>query len=180
MTVHAFVDESRRGSVYFLATATAEPTNLRLLRRELRCVLLPGQRELHFKKEKEPRQRRLAVTISRLPVEVHIYLRACERKEELARQACVQQLARDLLDRGAHRIVFDSRDQQDAKDEATIRAVVAHHPHRTRFVYEHVDSASEPLLWVADAAAWCFGAGGGWRKQIEPIVAGVTDLNQPR
>jgi hypothetical protein len=143
-------------------------------------MLLPGQRELHFKREKEPRQRRLVAAMSRLQVDVHIYLLTCERKEEFVRQACVSRLARDLLERGAHRLVLDSRDQLDTKDEATIRAVVAHHPHHTRFVYEHVDSTSEPLVWIADAAAWCFGAGGHWRRQIEPVVAAVVDLDDPR
>ena len=56
MTVHAFVDESRHGSRYFVAAAIARPQNLRPLRRDLRSLLLPGQRELHFKKEKEPRR----------------------------------------------------------------------------------------------------------------------------
>jgi hypothetical protein len=44
-------------------------------------------------------------------------------------------------------------------------------------VYEHVDSTSESLLWIADIAAWCFGAGREWRKRIDPIVSTVVDLN---
>jgi hypothetical protein len=180
MPVHAFVDESRRGSRYLLATAIAEPTNLRLLRRDVRGLLLPGQRELHFKREKDYRRRQIAAAITGLPVEVRVYARSCERNEEPARQACLRYLARDLLDRGAHRLVIDSRDELDTNDELTIRTVVTGHPHRTRFVYEHVDSTSDPLPWVADMAAWCFGASGRWRKQLSPILASVTDLDQPR
>ena len=180
MPIHAFADESRRGSTYHLAVAIAEPANLRGLRRELRNLLLPGQRELHFKREWEPRQRQLVRAIARLPICVHIYLRSCDRAEELARQACIERLACDLLDRGAHRLVLDSRSELDSKDEATIRAAVKRHPHETRFRYEHVDSTSESLLWVADAVAWCFGAGGHWRKRVEPIVAVVVDLNRPQ
>jgi hypothetical protein len=42
--------------------------------------------------------------------------------------------------------------------------------------YEHFRSHEEPALWVADAVAWCWGAGGEWRHRISPIVEGVSDL----
>ncbi|HEV8560623.1 MAG TPA: DUF3800 domain-containing protein [Actinophytocola sp.] len=179
MTVHAFVDESRRGSTYILAAAIAEPVNLRLLRRDLRGLLLPGQREIHFKREKEPRQRQLATAIARLPIRVRLYVHGCVRQEEAARQACVDRVACDLLDRGAHRLVLDSRDELDAKDEATIRSVGVRHPNGDHFAYEHVDSTNEALLWVADTTAWCFGAGNHWRRLIDPLIEAVINLEAP-
>jgi uncharacterized protein DUF3800 len=177
MTVHAFVDESRRGSTYFVAGAIAIPADLRQLRRELNGLLLPRQRELHFHTEKDPRRRGLADAIARLPAEVQIYTRSCERSDEPARQKCLEQVIRDLLDRGAHRLVIDSRSHRDKSDEATIRGVVARHPHTVPLVYEHLESTSEPMLWIADAAAWCFKRGGQWRKRIDQIISGVIDLD---
>lgn len=177
MTVHAFVDESRRGSLYLVAAAIAQPGHLRQLRRELRRLLLPGQREVHFNDQKDPRRRVLADAIARLLVEVRVYRRSCDRDDEPYRQECIDRITSDLLIRGAHRLVLDSRAELDANDEATIRAAIVRHPHSTRLVYEHVDSASECLLWVADASAWCFGAGGHWRKRIDPIVSAVIDLD---
>jgi hypothetical protein len=179
MPVHAFADESRRGSVYFVAAAIAQPAHLRELRRGLRGLLLRGQRELHFKKEKERRQRELAAAICRLPVEVHVYQSSCERNEEPARQACIGRLTQDLLDRGAHRLVIDSRANRDPNDESTIHHVIGQHPHSVPLVYEHLNSTSEPLLWVADSAAWCFNAGGSWRQRIDTIVGAVIDLDCP-
>lgn len=177
MTVHAFVDESRRSSLYIVAAAIAQPANLRHLRRDLRALLLPGQRELHFNDQKDPRRRALADAMARLPLEVWIYHRTVSRYAEPSRQECIDRISSDLLARGAHRLVLDTRGQLDANDEVTIRTAVIRHPHRTRFVYEHVDSTSEALLWAADAAAWCYGAGGHWRKRIDQIVAGVVDLD---
>jgi hypothetical protein len=39
-----------------------------------------------------------------------------------------------------------------------------------------VDSTTESLLWIADSVAWCFGAGGEWRKRVDPITS-VVDLD---
>ena len=118
---------------------------------------MPGQQELHFKKEKPLRRRALADAVARLPVEVAIYSRSWHRHDERARQACMGQLAQDL--------------------ERTLRTTLGPHPSASLLVYEHVDSTSESLLWIADIVAWCFGAGRDWRKRIDPIVSTVVDLN---
>jgi hypothetical protein len=176
MTVHAFADESRRGSTYLIAVAIADPGYLRPLRRELRGLLLPGQRELHFNDQKDRRRRVLSDAIARLPVEARVYRRTCDNHGEPARQHCIDRIVCDLLSLGAQRLVLDSRSQLDSKDEVTIRSAIVRHPHHTRFTYEHVDSASESLLWVADAVAWCFGAGGHWRKRVDRIIGTIVDL----
>jgi hypothetical protein len=46
VSLHAFVDESRRNNTYLLAAAVVSPGQLRQLRMGLR---VPNQRELHFK-----------------------------------------------------------------------------------------------------------------------------------
>jgi hypothetical protein len=168
MTVHAFVDESRRGCVYLVAAAIAEPANLRLLRRELRGLLMPGQRELHFKREKEPRQRELAAAMCRLPIGVHTYTRSCHRREEPARQACVDRLAHDLLGRGAHRLVIDSRSELDIEDARTIRRALGRGPARP---------TSSTSTLIRPASHSC-----GWRTPplgvSTPVVAGASESNQ--
>ena len=37
-------------------------------------------------------------------------------------------------------------------------------------VYDHRSSTSEPLLWAVDAVVWAVGAGGDWRRRVDPIV----------
>jgi hypothetical protein len=71
--VHAFVDESARNGRYLIAAAIVDPANVRQLRRSMCQLLLPGQRELHFKQKKPARRRFLADAIARFDVEVHIY-----------------------------------------------------------------------------------------------------------
>jgi hypothetical protein len=177
VTVHAFVDESKRSQRYLMAAAIVRPAHLDPVRRAIRTLLLPGQRELHFHNEKQPRQRMLADAIARLPIEVSIYTTsAASRNEEPAREACVRRLAGDLADRHAHRLVLDSRQERDKLDKRTIRTVLLHHAYGADLVYEHVESPQECLLWIADAAGWCYGAGGQWRRRIDPVITNVTTL----
>jgi hypothetical protein len=61
VTLHAFVDESRRKSTYLVAAVLVDPKDLPRLRKLLYGLLFPGQRESHFKKE-TPERRRLIVS----------------------------------------------------------------------------------------------------------------------
>jgi hypothetical protein len=137
----------------------------------MRGLLMAGQRELHFKTEKDARRRTLADAIARLPVAVHVY--SCEwgRHDEPARQNCLQRLAGDLIAEGLQRLVIDSRNERDIHDERTLRRALSPHPAASRVVYEHLPSEAEPLLWIADAAAWCYGAGGAWRERVAGLIA---------
>jgi hypothetical protein len=177
VTVHAFVDESTRNRRYLMAVAVVDPSNLRTLRRDLCGLLLPGQRELHFYREKPARRRQLADVIARMPVEVHVYSCGCDRYEEPARRQCLTRLTEDLLKRSAHRLVIDSRQNKDVHDERTLRRVLGPYPRSSELAYEHVDSASEALLWIADITAWCHGAGGDWRRRVSPVIAAIIDVD---
>ena len=171
------MDESTRGNKYLLCTAIVEPTELKVLRKHVSGLLLPGQHELHFHNEKDPRKRVLADRIARLRVNVTIYRTATTpRTEERDRQRCLAQLVQDLRELRAHRLVMDTRKERDQHDKATIYQIVGQGEWRHAFTYEHVPSECEPLVWIADIAAWCFGAGGDWRRRITPIVAKVVDL----
>lgn len=57
VSVHVFVDESRRGSTYLLAAALLDPPELGPSRVLLRGLRMPGERKLHFKHERTPCRR---------------------------------------------------------------------------------------------------------------------------
>jgi hypothetical protein len=175
MPIHAFVDESTRPDHYVIAAALVEPAHLSRLHQAMHELRLPGQRALCFRKEKPARRALLADAVARLPVELRIYSHARDRRAKWARQQCLTFLVRELLDRQTFRLVINSRDSQDAHDERTVRGVLGQRPKATNLVYEHLDNR-EPLLWIADIAAWCHSAGGDWRRRIDPITAAVMDL----
>lgn len=179
MSVHAFVDESRRNDTYYLAAAIVRPGDLRRLRSGLRSLLFPGQRELHFCKEKQARRKLLLSRIAESGVRVDIYRASCRRGEERARQECLARLTNDLLDLEGRRLVLDSREERNAHDELTIRIALGKRARETGLVYEHLTSVEEPLLWLADIAAWCQGAGGDWARRVAPVIGSVIRLDWP-
>jgi hypothetical protein len=42
--------------------------------------------------------------------------------------------------------------------------------------YRHMNSRHEPLLWLPDIIAWCYGRGGTWRDAVEPLVTEVIEI----
>lgn len=177
MPVHVFVDESQRGHLYLVAAAIIEPAAVSELRKQVRSLLLPGQRELHFKKEKPERRRMLADRVARWPIAIAVYTRSYHRNPEPARQACLRRLVGDLVERQAGRLVIDSREEQDRSDQQTIQQALRRHPGQYLLTWEHTESTGELLLALPDLAAWCYGAGGEWRKRIEPILVDVIGLD---
>lgn len=176
---HAFVDESVRGDRYLLTAVVVVPGDLRRLRVAMRGLLLPGQRELHFQKEKPRRRRWLLDQVVAAGVEATVYAaRSGRHGQEAARQACLTQLAKDLIVSGAHRLVIDSRDERDRFDVGTLQTALGPHPSRTRLVYEHELSQCEPLIWAADMTGWAHGAGGDWRLRIDSAIRGVVDCGR--
>jgi hypothetical protein len=162
MAVHAFMDESERDRRYYLCVAIVDQAHVNIMRKQLKCLLMPGQRELHFYHEKAPRRRALSDKIARLPVVVRIYQTSCTpRTGEIARQTCLELAVADLLKMGAHRLVIDSRAERDRFDGKTIGKQLHGPQVDCNFSYEHNASELEPLWWIADTAGWRFGAGGG-------------------
>jgi hypothetical protein len=79
-------------------------------------------------------------------------------------------LVGDLIDLGAHRLVIESQQGQDARDKQIIFATLRERGAGDDFSYEHMRSYEEPGLWAADAIAWAFGAGRQWRGQVDAFV----------
>jgi hypothetical protein len=177
VSAHVFVDESVRGQQYLVSAALVDPSDLARLRKELRNLLLPGQRELHFQ-EKPQRRRQLADRIVAAGATVTVYTACCHDGDETARRRCLRQLAHDLITSGAHRLVLDSREGRDVLDARTLRTTLGAQPSRGGLAYEHLDSTQEPLLWIPDALGWCYGARGDWHRRVAAAINAVIDCDQ--
>ena len=69
-------------------------------------------------------------------------------------------------------LVIESRDD-DREDERHLVRVRQSEPW---LMFEHRRASAEPMLWVADAMAWAYGAGTNWRLLVESVVEDVTEL----
>jgi hypothetical protein len=71
-------------------------------------------------------------------------------------------------------VVAWTLDDQDpaqlARDRATIAGALARLRARTPLSYDHRPNDTDPMLWVADAVWSGVGAGGHWRRRIDPVV----------
>ena len=61
-------------------------------------------------------------------------------------------------------------------DVRTIRDTLGKRPSESNLTYEHLSGVHEQLPWVADAVAWCFGAGGDWHRRIAPLIGRKVEV----
>lgn len=110
-----------------------------------------------------------------LPVRVTVVV--CTRGHGVsqfqARDACLAEIVRELQREGVLRLTVERR-QDDRDDQRTILRSQAPEPLLT---FGHRQGADEPILWVADAVAWAYGAGNWWAPFADRVVDHVTELS---
>ena len=169
MSSHTFVDESKRHGL-LVAAAVVQPRDLAPARTALRRLCLAGQSRLHFTKERNDRRRQILAAIVELGVVIDLYDATGIRDQQQARAACLHALVQDLAAAGAQRLVLEQDDSLVRSDQAVLYAAVRAAGTQDQLTYEHVPARSEPLLWIADAAAWCWSRGTPWPDRIQPII----------
>jgi hypothetical protein len=172
---HIYVDETKKCG-YVLVASTHATTEITSLHDIVRDLLLPGQRYLHMKDEKDGRKRTIADAFVRAGVLTTIYRAGPQHRTERARRsACLRALVEDHAVAGA-RIIFDQDDSMLSWDNQKLIEFTRATDCRDRLSYEHRKPHSELLLAVPDAIAWCWAKGGKWRTLVAPTVAAVRDV----
>ena len=164
---HAFVDESARGSDYYVCAAVVLDRDVDAVRKLARSFLLRGQRTVHFVQEGHDRRSRFLAEITRSGL-----IRACvysgKGDANAVRDAAMRAMAADLTAGDTRRLVIESRQGRDHRDRHALAEVL-------RLLgadmnYEHCAAPQDPALWIADAIAWSYSAGGKWRTRLRPIL----------
>ena len=163
-----FVDEAKRGGLV-IAAVWVEPSDTEDCRRQLRELRLKGQKRIHFTKERDSRRRLLVAKMSRLPARVDIYDAAAIKDARAARTRALLGLAERAAIVRASRLIIEQDDSLVHADRRTLFTVLR----GTGVTYLHQRPSTEPLLWIADAMAWCWQHGPQWRARIEPMVRDV-------
>lgn len=171
VALHAFVDESRRGSQYILAAVLVAPRDLDRARSALRQLAKPGQRRVHFQSERDARRREILTRVIKLDLAAWAYVTK-GRSDRVARAQCLTVAACQMARLGVTRLVLESCQHQDAHDRALLARLVL----PQSMAYEHLRPHEEPLPWASDAVAWCVGAGNDWRRRLAGLLESVIDV----
>lgn len=170
---HVFIDETKRRR-YLLVAAVVEPGELDVVRKVLRRLILPGQRRLHMKDESDPRKRSIASAIVSSGIRATVYDAGRKYKNERERrEACLRQLVTDAAQRGDARLVLERDDSLVTSDRRALYRAVRGLGVVDTLAYEHRRPATEMLLALPDAVAWCWAKGGDWRRRVETVITHV-------
>lgn len=171
---HVFIDESKSKN-YYIAAAAALPTEAPEIDRALRRLTRPGQRRIHFKAERDSSRRLILSKLEAHEIRVHVYI-AEGMSDKEARPLLLNTLVKDLVESGASRLMIERDQSLIEADRRTIRQALVSHGYVHELVYQHTAPVDHAMLWVSDAVAWCYQAGGDWIRRAEPLVSGITRL----
>jgi hypothetical protein len=171
---HVFIDESKSRN-YYIAAAAAEPAIAPDLDRAIRQLTRPGQRRIHFKTERDSSRRTILAKLSALEISVHVYL-AEGLPDKIARPLLLEAVVADLAASRATRLMIERDESLVDADRRTIRSALIANDYVHDLVYEHRAPVDYAMLWVSDAVAWCYQAGGDWIRRAEPLVTGTTRI----
>jgi len=173
---HVYLDETKRHS-YLVAAAFVLPAVQDELRRVVRGLVLPGQRRLHMKDERDSRKRAIAAALVAAGVQATVYDAGVRYStERLRRAACLQGVVQDAAGRGDTLLVLEQDDSLVSWDSQQLIELTRAAGCRDTLHYVHRRAADEPLLAIPDAIAWCWAKGGDWRRRIAPTVSAVRSV----
>ena len=166
----AFSDESERADLMLVGVVTVAPGAAVDTRRELRRLLLPGQRRVHTAKESPRRRRALLDVVAALDLNATVFTtrRAPRQSRSDTRRDLIEAACAHVIAAGAVSWTLDNQDPAQAeRDRHTIAALLGDARH---LVYDHRPSHDEPLLWAIDAIVWAVGAGPPWSRRVDKVT----------
>lgn len=169
-----FVDESKAKG-YTMVAAVVVSNDVTTLRREVRELVLPGQRRIHFTKERDDRKRLILSKFTTFGVQAQIF-HSPAKNDAAGREACLTALVEHASKHAHTKIVLERDESIEQSDRRTLFREVHKHGLTEALSYALEPPHLEPLLWIADAIAWSYTKGGDWNRRIEPLVAGRTML----
>lgn len=170
--LHAFIDESCRRDRYLLTAVLVAPLHLQQVTQGVRKAVPKGQRRSHFSDERPAARKQILDGFCRLAVAGDVAgAEYPGGDDQAARESCLSMLAQIFTRRGVQVMVLDSRgvdrDQADRRHLAYLQRLQILDP---AVSYGHRGSRDEVLLSLPDAIGWAYGAGGAWRRQVEPLI----------
>ncbi len=173
--MHAlFIDESFSKN-YILVGHLVPLTNTTRMRKALKTHVLSGQRSIHFVKESDSRRKYLLSQFRRLGCKA-IKVEIGGQEHRSARQTALEALLLLADDFLVSKFVLELDETTFRSDRATLnRHNIS--ADKGEITFEFKARHEEPLLWIADAVAWCLGRGGVWKSQLGSLLADNETTN---
>ncbi|MEU8299274.1 hypothetical protein AB0C04_18570 [Micromonospora sp. NPDC048909] len=164
------MDETKERGLQ-LAAASIESDDLAGFRRVVSGLTLPGQRSVHFCKERDERRRLILTALRRLDVAVTIYDATAFRCHKKARDACLRSLVAGAGK--AERLVLELDESRLKADRELLNLELRQTGLAAQLRYDHLRAHDDCLLAIPDAVAWSWAKGGQWRAMVSPLVRNV-------
>lgn len=160
-----------------MAAAATAAGDVAGIERTLRGLRAGGRSAIHFNDESRRRDQLLRA-FCELDVRVTVYVMRRTR-DTIARPALLRTLVDDLIASGASDVVLERDASVELADRRIIRDRLDQLGALGRLTYGHRNRNDQPLLWIADAVAWCQQKGGAWPSKVTPIVSDVIIVEAP-
>ena len=174
MPFNTYIDESERSN-YLLVGVNVPHSQIHPIRQVMRDLRTADSLHIHMYRESRGRQKHIAQTITSLRINAWIISVSSQTaRDPIARNLALQNIGQLESMRESRLITLDYINRHRA-DNSILREIAQNSdfqfPH-----YRHMNSRHEPLLWLPDIIAWCYGRGGTWRDAVEPLVAEVIEI----
>lgn len=157
-----FVDECKQNIFLLVGFAISSFENQHM-RKQLRAQLLPGQRSLHFKTENTRRKKAIIKVLRETNCQL-VVVKCSKRGQRTSRLCALNTLIDSTLALTSNRIVLELDETVRLQDHQFLKF------QKSISEWDHKQRHEEPLLWVADAVAWCVNRGGEWERMVRPMI----------
>ncbi|MEH1056039.1 hypothetical protein V6U89_12595 [Micromonospora sp. CPCC 206171] len=164
------MDETKERGL-LVAAAVVLPADLTAARRTIRELILPGQRRIHFHKERDDRRRQIIDALATLSAHAVIFDAKDHRNARAAREACLVELVEYAAKISAARLVLERDDSTFRADQRLLFEQVRQSGMAGALRYDQLRAHEECLLAIPDALAWCWAKGGRWRNSVRHMVS---------
>lgn len=176
MTHHAFVDESVRPGRYLMTAVLVPSRELAAVTKEVRSLFPRGNRRTHLSSENVGRRRMFLRGYAALGLGARVCVASYTKGDDReARDQCLGAIFSSAPRWKVGVVILDSRGaDRDRADRRSIAEVIRGQPRPPQ--YSHRGSRDEPLLCLPDAIGWAVGAGGPWRRLVDPVISEIIEL----
>jgi len=171
-----FVDESKAHD-YLLVAVVIPQHDIAHARRSIRRLVLPGQRRIHMKDERDSRKRQILSVIADLDPEVRIFRESDPKHSEgQRRDYCLDALVRFAARERHLELILELDETLERRDHERLIEAARAAGCTGRLAHRHARASEEPLLVIPDAVGWAWARGGDWKRRLATLDLTVEDV----